>query len=455
MIQMFTENNFHFVGIGGIGMSGLARLLRDSGKKVTGSDAENSPVVEKLRAENFEIAVPQNSENIPENCEVVVATLAADSSNPEIRAAEKRGIKILNYPAALGQFLENKKVVAVAGTHGKTTTTSLIVAGILSAGAEIGCLVGTNLPILENQNARLGESEWFVVEACEYRRAFLNFAPQILVVTNAEPEHLDYYSDWADYESAFVELVGKLPEDGVLVANSHEPNLEKIIAGAPHFFDAGDVLENFELKIPGEMNRRNAKLALVVGELLELDSTKFREGLANFTGGERRFEFRGEFRGAQIFDDYAHHPTEIRATLEAARERFPDKKITVIYQQHQLDRAAKMLAEIGVSFLDADRVVIPNIYRVRDESDSPGSPLSRGQVSGKDLADEIRESGVESIFTETFEKTVEWLRENIGENEIVLVAGGGGCFQNFAGIAREIIISPTRLRQRFCAFFVS
>ncbi len=426
---MFTENNFHFVGIGGIGMSGLARLLRDSGTNVTGSDAEDSPIVAKLRAEKSEIAVGQKAANIPENCEVVVHTLAANSENPELVAAGERGLEILNYPAALGRFVAEKKVIAVAGTHGKTTTTGLVVAGALAAGENVGCLVGTNLPILEGKNARLGDSEWFVIEACEYRRAFLNFAPQILVVTNAESEHLDYYSDWADYESAFVELVGKLPENGVLVANSHEPNLEKIISGAPHFFDAGNLLENFELKIPGEMNRRNARLALVVGELLNLDSAKFREGIANFAGGERRFELRGEWNGAQIFDDYAHHPTEIRATLEAARERFPDKKITIIYQQHQLDRAAKMLAEIGVSFLDADRVVIPNIYRVRDESDLPESPLLRGQVSGKDLADEIRKSGVETIFTGDFPKTIEWMRKNLGENEIAIVAGAGDVFR--------------------------
>ena len=403
-------------------MSGLARLLRSSGKTVTGSDAEDSPVIEKLRAEGFEISIPQTDQNNPEDCEVVVHTLAADSTNPELHAAEKRGLKILSYPAALGQFLTEKKVIAIAGTHGKTTTTSLVIAGCLNAGEDIGCLVGTNLELLNGQNARLGTSEWFVVEACEYRRAFLNFAPQILVVTNAEEEHLDYYKDWRDYESAFVELVQKLTPEGVLVTNSHEKNIENIIDAAPNFFDAADVLENFSLSIPGEMNRRNAKLALVVGELLALDSEKFLAGVCEFTGGERRFEFRGELHGAQIFDDYGHHPTEIRATLEAAREKFPDKKITIVYQQHQLDRAQRFLRELGVSFLDADRVVIPNIYVVRDEKDSV-------KLSGKDLADEIQKSGVETIFTEDFKKTVSWLRENVSEGDVVIVMGAGDVFK--------------------------
>ncbi|MCF7836602.1 UDP-N-acetylmuramate--L-alanine ligase [Candidatus Gracilibacteria bacterium] len=428
---MFSEQNFHLVGIGGIGMSGLARLLQNSGKAVTGSDAEASPITEKLKSEKFSIAIPQKAENIPENCDVVVHTLAVDSSNPEIVAAQKRGLKILSYPQALGSFLVDKKVIAVAGTHGKTTTTGLIVAGCLAAGEDISCLVGTNLPMLDGQNARLGKSEWFVIEACEYRRAFLNFNPQVLVVTNAEAEHLDYYKDWADYESAFVEFTQKLPPDGVLVANSHERNLDKIIATAPHFFDAGGVFENFQLKIPGEMNRWNAKLALVVGELLDLDSEKFHEGLANFAGGERRFELRGEFHGAQIFDDYAHHPTEIIATLEAAREKFPDQKITVVYQQHQLDRAAKMLKEIGVSFLDADRVVIPNIYAVRDEASSAA------KISGKELAAEIAKSGVEAIFTENFPKTVAWLKANLQKDEVAIVMGAGDVFQ----ISAELLAS--------------
>ena len=409
-------------------MSGLARLLQNLGKTVTGSDLEDSPIIEKLRSENFEISIGQKAENLPENCEVVIRTLAARLDNPEIQEAQKRGIRILTYPEALGEFLRNKKLIAVAGTHGKTTTTGLIISGCLAAGEDIGCLIGTNLKLLDNQNSRLGKSDWFVIEACEYQRAFLNFDPQIIVVTNAEPDHLDYYKNWEDYESAFVELVRKLPENGVLVANSLEPNLENIIAAAPNFFDASNVLNNFQLKIPGQMNRQNAKLALVVGELLDLDSDKFLAGVGNFTGGERRFEFRGEFQGAQIFDDYAHHPTEIRATLEAAREKFPDRKITIVYQQHQLGRAQKFLQELGVSFLDADRVVIPNIYQVREEQNPE-------QISGQDLADEIAKSGVETIFTENFAKTLDWLRSNLQKDEIVLIAGAGDVFK----ISRELL----------------
>ncbi|MBU1089544.1 UDP-N-acetylmuramate--L-alanine ligase [Patescibacteria group bacterium] len=416
---MFSENNFHLVGIGGIGMSGLARILRENGKEVSGSDCEDSPIVAKLRAEGFEISIPQSVKNLPKNSEVVIHTLAADSENPEISAASERGLRILSYPEALGEITKNKKLIAIAGTHGKTTTTGLIISACLNAGEDISCLVGANLQELGDKNARVGNSEWFVLEACEYRRAFLNLQPQILAITNIEAEHLDFYKNLEDYESAFVEFAEKLPTNGVLVADSREPNLEKTIAAAPHFFDAGNALPSFSLKIPGEMNRRNARLAFVLAELLNLDSEKARAGIENFAGAERRMEFRGEFRGAKIYDDYAHHPTEIQATLATAREEFPDSRIVMIYQQHQISRAQKMLRQLGESFFDADVVVIPNIYEVRDEANS------KNKISGKDLAAEIRKNGKEVFFTENFNKTVIWLRENLQKNDIAVIAGAG------------------------------
>ncbi len=420
---MFFENNFHLVGIGGIGMSGLARILRDSGKEVTGSDAEDSPVVVKLRQENFEVVIPQAAENLSENAEVVIHTLAADEKNPEIVEAQKRGLKVLSYPEALGEITKNKKVIAVCGAHGKTTTSGLIISACLSASEDISCLVGTNLKELEGKNARVGDSDWFVVEACEYKRAFLNIEPNIIVLTNIEAEHLDYYEDLEDYKSAFVEFTKKLPENGVLVTNSTEANVEEVIELAPNFFDTKEVLEHFPLKILGEHNYRNAKLALAVGELLNLDSDKFLEGVGNFEGGERRMEFKGEFQGAKVYDDYAHHPTEIQATLAGVRDEFTDARIVMVYQQHQLDRAQKMLHELGESFFDADLVVIPNIYEVRDEA------KSENKISGKDLVKEISKHHTKAIFTENFEKTVEWLKSNLQKNDLLIVAGAGDVFR--------------------------
>jgi UDP-N-acetylmuramate--alanine ligase len=419
---MFSEKVFHLVGIGGIGMSGLARILQANGKVVRGSDSEDSPIITKLREEGFEISIPQKKENLGSDVEVVIHTLAVDEKNEEIVEAKKRGLKILTYPQALGEITKEKKVIAISGAHGKTTTTSLIISACLSANLDVSCLVGTNLKILEDKNARVGESEWFIIEACEYKRAFLNLNPHILVITNIEKEHLDYFHDLEDYKNTFLEFAKKLPSEGVLVASSHEANLDKIIQASPNFFDASKVLDNFEMKLIGEFNRRNAKLAFVVGELLSLEA-KVKEGIENFEGGERRMEFKGELQEALIYDDYAHHPTEIQATLQGVRERFPNKRIITIYQQHQLHRASHMLRELGVSFFDSDVVVIPNIYEVRDEKNS------KQKISGEDLAKEIQKYNEEVYYTHDFEKTITWIKKNAKKDDLIIVMGAGDVFK--------------------------
>jgi UDP-N-acetylmuramate--alanine ligase len=418
---VFSENNFHLIGAGGIGVSGLARLLRAAGKVVSGSDREPSPVTVKLIAEGFQIKIGEAAENLPAEVEVVIHTSAAREDNLELAEAKKRGLKTLTYAEALGEITRDKKLITVAGAHGKTTTTSLIVAAALAAGEDISCLVGTNLKELNGGNARLGGSDYFVIEACEYRRAFLNFQPEILVVTNIEAEHLDYYRDLTDYQSAFVELAEKLPAAGTLIASSAEANLEPVIAAAPKFLDSKNT-ELPELQLAGAHNRQNAALALRVATTLDWDLTKAKKGIENFTGGWRRFEKKGELNGALVFDDYGHHPTEIAATLAGAREKYPDRRILIVYQQHQLDRAAKMLTELGASFTAADLVLIPNLYAVRDET-------SKVKITADDLVAEIRKNGKEALHTEDFAKTATWLRENLRSNDLLLVMGAGDVFR--------------------------
>lgn len=419
---MFSEKNFYLVGIGGIGMSGLARVLRESGKNISGSDIEESPITKKLQEEGFNLKLNQKSENIPSETEVVIYTTAARKDNPEILEAGKRNLKVISYPEALGILTQEKKLVAVAGAHGKTTTTSLIISACLAAGEDISCLVGTNLKELAGGNARVGKSDWFILEACEYRRAFLNLSPEILVITNIEAEHLDYYRDLGDYKSAFIELAQKSQK---VIANSLEKNMKEIIPAASEFFNAGNINENFDLKIPGEHNRRNASLAFATAKLMNLDLSGSKTGIESFVGGWRRFEFKGEFNGAKIFDDYAHHPTEIRATLSAAREKYSGRRIVIVYQQHQLDRAAKMLPELGQSFSTADVIVIPNIYKVRDE-------VNEVKITGEDLANEIRKNSKpeqEIHYTRDFDHTAEWLKNNLEPKDLVLIAGAGDVFR--------------------------
>lgn len=416
---MFQEQHFHLVGIGGIGMSGLARILRSLGKTVSGSDREETPVTTLLRNQGINVVIGEHAANIPSEAEVVIHTTAAKrEANLELLEAAQRHLPLYTYPEALGVITQNTRLIAVAGAHGKSTTTGLLIAGALSAGADISCLVGTNTGELGGGNARVGASPWFVLEACEYRRAFLNLSPEVLIITNIEAEHLDYYKDLADYQSAFVALAQKLPANGALIADSREPNLAPVIAAAPRFIDTASSNAALTLKIPGAHNRKNALLAYTATqEILQLDATKAQAGIGNYTGAWRRFELKGEYRGARIYDDYAHHPTEIRATLAAAREAYPDRRIIAVYQQHQIDRASRFLSEIGAAFGDSDMVIVPDIYRVRDDREV--------SITGQDIADEIAAHGKPALFTAGFPGTLAWLRENLTANDVVLIMGAG------------------------------
>lgn len=419
---MFSQTHIHLVGIGGIGMSGLARILRAHGRVVTGSDRERSEVVERLVKDGFDVAIGEDASHVSSDTEVVVHTLAAKpEANIELIEAAQRRLPTFTYPEALGEITKNKKLVAVAGTHGKSTTTGMLIAAALAAGVDVSCLVGTNLPELDGVNARVGTSDIFILEACEYRRAFLNLTPSVVLVTNVDLDHLDYYRDLADYQSAFVELVKKMLTDGALIVNYAEPNIAPLIEAASRVIDAAAVTDLPTLTVAGEHNRKNAHVAIAAADLLGFEKEKSRAGVAAYAGAWRRFELKGEVNGAPIFDDYGHHPTEIRATLQAARERFPDRRIIVCYQQHQLDRAQKFLHEIGTSFGDADVVLIPNIYRVRDDG--------AATITGADIAAEIRKNKTEAIFADGFERTVAWLRENVTSNDAVVVMGAGDVYR--------------------------
>jgi len=427
---MISESHIHLVGIGGIGMSGVARILAAHSKTVSGSDREESPITEKLRTEDFHISIGEDAAHIPADAEVVIHTTAAKpAENLELLAAAERGLRVLTYPEALGEITQDKKVIAVTGAHGKSTTTGLLIAAARATGEDISCLVGTNVAELDGQNARVGSSDWFILEACEYKRAFLQLSPTVLIVTNIEAEHLDYYHDLADYQSAFVELAEKLPTDGALITSSAEANLEPIIVVAPTLKDTKDAAA-IELALPGEHNQRNAALALAAVGLMGLDIEKARQGMASYAGAWRRFEYKGELHGAPVIDDYAHHPTEIRATLQATRERYPDRRVLVVYQQHQLDRASKMLSELGASFGEADVVLIPNIYAVRDEA-------GQTHITGADIADEIKKNGTEAIFTDGFQNTIDWLKKEVTEQDVVLIMGAGDVWQITPDLLRE------------------
>lgn len=415
--------HFHLVGIGGAGMSGLARILRAQGQRITGSDATASPITTKLRQEKFPIQIgPKPKPNFTDKS-VIIHSTAVPQDHPELRLAHARHLKILSYPAALGLITQGKKVLAVAGTHGKSTTTGLIIAGLKAAQIPFSCLVGTNLPELNQGNAQVANAEIFVLEACEYQAGFLHLTPEIIALTNLEAEHLDYFQNFTNYLAAFQKLVQKIPAQGFLIAAASTKNLPSLRSLAPHFWNAEQANLTVSLQIPGAMNRCNAQLALAVAQVLKIDLAKFQQGLAKFTGGERRLELKGQVKGALIFDDYAHHPTEIQALLQAAREKFPTKKIVLVYQQHQLDRVNKFFEPLVASLALADVVVIPNFYLVREEQQT------KTKITPTTLVRALRQKGTPAFYEPGFPKTIQWLQKNLNTDSIALITGAGDIYK--------------------------
>ena len=384
--------NFHFVGIGGIGMSGLARLLKASGKNITGSDSTKTKLTETLEKEG--IRVTYEKADLPEGTELLVYSEAVPENDHQRSLAKAANIPQLNYFEALGLFSKNYKTVAVAGTHGKTTTVAMLGQILIEAGLDPSILIGSTASYLQNKNARLGGGEIFVVEACEYRRNFLHLQPSLLGITNMEADHLDYYKDEKDYFLAFEQLSSK--SKTIIKTKDYESY-------------------QGELKVFGDYNRENAGLAAALARRLGASEQAIEKGLQNFTGTWRRMEARGELNGAKVYDDYAHHPTEILASLKAFKENFTGKRIVVVFEPHQYSRTWHLLDGFSQSFSDADLIIIPSIYEVRD------SKKDKEKISPQKLADSIDGA----IFIDGYKKTASYLKESITENDALLIMGAG------------------------------
>jgi len=404
-------------------MSALARLYRARGEEVTGSDALDSPLLEALRDEGMGVFVGHSAFQVSTDVEVVIYSEAISLDNPELESARERGIPMKTYFEALGEITEEFKTIAVAGTHGKTTTTALIARLLMQSYRDPTVVIGTQMHELEGKNMRLGGGDWMVVEACEYRRSFLHLAPTMVVLTNIELDHLDYYKNFEDYLDAFKEFVSMIPEDGVLIGNGDDPNVRDVAESARCevvFFDGDSPdLNKLKLKVPGHHNRMNALAAFTVGLVIGGEEEAMLSALNSFTGTWRRFEFKGHFNGADVYDDYAHHPTEIRATLQAAREKYPDHRLVAVFQPHQHSRTKHFLEEFAQAFDGADEVVIPNIYKVRDTEEDVKAVSVERFVSTLQKNHDMVKNG------EGLEKTIGYLKETIGPNDLVLVMGAG------------------------------
>jgi UDP-N-acetylmuramate--alanine ligase len=417
----------HFVCIGGIGMSGLAQLMKDAGVEITGSDREASPVTEMLEKKGITVLIGQKRENVTKDADIVVYSEAVWEDNPERLEAKRLEIPQASYFMMLGTVSEGKRTIAISGTHGKTTTTGMTARILKDAGASPMAIIGSIVQDF-GSNYLPGESDIFVVEACEYKRDFLTLSPFILVVTNIEFDHTDYYRDLEDVQSAFRTLMEKVPVGGAIVTDATHPNIAPILDGlAARVIDYKEE-PAFELVLPGEFNRMNARAAAAAARAiaLTLEDAAISTSLAGFRGTWRRFDFKGETaEGALVYDDYAHHPTAVKATLAELRTRAKGK-LVVAFHPHLYSRTRDLFAGFSTAFEDADQVFVAPIYAAREIDD--------GSVSAEKLAAAISEKGVSAEAPGSFTAIEERLRE-YGEGDLIVTMGAGDIYKVAEAIA--------------------
>lgn len=411
-------------GIGGIGMSALAQMLKGMGHEVSGSDREESPTTELLRERGIEVAIGQKAENVPSDAETLIYSEAVWEDNPERMRALELDMAQISYFGMLGEVSKGKRTVAVAGTHGKTTTTGMLARILLYADAAPSAIVGSIVKDF-GSNYLQGSSDLFVVEACEYKRDFLTLSPEVLVVTNIEFDHSDYYRDLADVQDAFRTLMERAK---VVVTDAEHPSIAPLLGGLSARVVDYRKEPFYETRLPGEFNADNARAAAAAARALipDIDDAMLRKSLAAFLGTWRRFEYKGKTRkGADVYDDYAHHPTAIEKTLAELRKK-TDGRLLVAFHPHLYSRTRDLMDGFAAAFKDADHAVIAPIYPAREEFD--------GVTTNDLLARRIAARGVEASAG-TFAEIRDYLAAEAGEGDIVVTMGAGDIYK----VADELV----------------
>ncbi len=407
-------------GIGGIGLSAYAALQRNAGHHVCGSDRTESALIDDLRSQGIDVKIDQSGKNVPTDADLFVYTEALPPNAPErVRAAEL-GIRQLSYPQALGELSRNKRVIAVCGTHGKSSTTGMAAKLLLEAGFDPTVVVGTKLRELNDRNWKAGSGDIFLLEACEYKHAFLSYAPSIILLTNCDGDHFDFYESVESYRSAFEDFVLTLPNDGILITHMGDPDCASIATSSGKTIIDADQESELRLQTPGAHMRENAKLVLALGKILNIPHMDAAKYVSQYAGSWRRMEKRGTTKeGIDVIDDYGHHPKEISATLSAMREAYPDARIVCVFQPHTHDRTQKLYADFCGAFTDADIVIIPDIYDARAHAD--GSLVSVPTFT-KDVA---KGSGVEAVDGKSLEQTEALLHAILRPGDLLITMGAG------------------------------
>ena len=435
----------HFIGIGGISMSGLAEILLKEGFRISGSDNKESALTDRLEELGATVFYGQKASNILPGIDAVVYTAAIHDDNEEYREAQNQGLPMLSRAELLGQLMTNyETAVAVAGTHGKTTTTSMLSHILLAGRKDPTISVGGILKAIGG-NIRVGGSSVFVTEACEYTNSFLHFFPKIAIILNIDADHLDFFKDLDEIRQSFRKFASLLPEDGTLIINGEIPGLNEITHGLPcqiitygndpsfdysaaHIshdelgaasFDLlkhGEVIDRIALSVSGDHNVSNALASIAAADLLSVSLAASKTGLKEFFGTNRRFEYKGEVQGITIIDDYAHHPTEINASLTAAHN-YPHRKIWCIFQPHTYTRTKLLFSDFVDALTAADHVILADIYAAR-ETDTLG-------VSSKDLADALTERGCDAYYFPSFAEIQDFCMKKCQKGDLLITMGAG------------------------------
>ncbi|MCB9025042.1 MAG: UDP-N-acetylmuramate--L-alanine ligase [Bdellovibrionaceae bacterium] len=427
---------FHFVGIGGIGMCGLAELMKNLGAIVSGSDIKENQQTQYLQSMGIKIFIGHKAEQVGD-VDVVVYSSAVKLVNPELLKALDNKIPVIPRAEALAEIMRLKRGVAIAGTHGKTTTTSLCASAFLATSCDPTIVVGGRLDVIKS-TAKLGSGEWLIAEADESDGSFQKLSPEIVIITNIDDDHMDYYKNFENLQKAFYNFASSIPFYGSCIVCGDDPLTRKLFTEFPKrifwygFNSENDFIikkesEGFSIQfqgqkfarvkppIPGDHNALNATAALIAGHLAGLDLQSLVEGIESFGGVDRRFQYKGQYKGVKIYDDYGHHPTEIKAVLKAFREKFPKNRLNVIFQPHRYSRFQSCWQGFLEAFDNADQLYVVPVYRAGED------PLVG--IDSENFCTELKHSNVH--FFNDFASLQKNLRQNLKEGEILVTLGAG------------------------------
>jgi UDP-N-acetylmuramate--alanine ligase len=449
---------YHLIGIGGVGMSALARVLMANGATVSGSDQSEGAAAQALASQGALVFVGHEPDNLPDKLDTVVYSAAIKDDNCEFLSAQAKGCPVVKYAQMLGELMDRYQGVAVCGTHGKSTTSAWLSYMLKQAGEDVNFLVGAQLPQLQASSG-VGTSPYFVAEACEYDRSFLNIRPKIVCLLNIEADHLDYYKDETEIVHAFNDFTAGIVQGGTLVANGQDENVKHVLAhcrsdvhcvtygldsssdvyadnltldkGVYHFdvVSKGERLGRTHAFLPGLHNVMNALAVITTALSMDIKAKDILTHLPSFEGIDRRMMIKGRVKEVTVLDDYAHHPTEIRATLSAIQERFEPRRLWCVFQPHQYSRTRFLLDDFAESFKLAHVTIVPEIYFVRDSEET------KQAVNAQVLVDRLAGQGSKAVFIKGFTDICEYLVDRVEPGDVVVTMGAGDIWK----VANEYI----------------